>query len=250
MSFIGPVRAFLIAGALGVSLSACASPPPPQTVPNVSDAASTMVAATFQEATRTAQSRPPTLAPQIAATPTFDPPRLYVNTDVKCRSGIGPDFKVVAELPAGVTLDMVGKDTAEAAWLVLVPGSPLPCWVRAQDSSPGGGFQNLPEVTPQPGGGQVPAAPTNLNWPFYCAYVDGVLYKITTSLSWSDAANDANGFRVYRQDTLVADLPANVMSYTDTGNVTLGTDVTYSVEAYNDAGASPRLSRTITSVCK
>ena len=63
-------------------------------------------------------------------------------------------------------------------------------------------------------------------------------------------ASDANGFRVYRQDALVADLPANVTSYTDIGRVEQGTDLTYSVEAYNDAGVSPRLSHTIASVCK
>ncbi|HET6846467.1 MAG TPA: hypothetical protein VFH29_06500, partial [Anaerolineales bacterium] len=84
----------------------------------------------------------------------------------------------------------------------------------------------------------------------YCTYVDGVLYEINTDLSWTNTANDANGYRVYRQDTLVADLPANVTNYADKGRVELGTSLTYSVEAYNDAGASPRLSRTIPFVCK
>jgi hypothetical protein len=246
-------RSFVRAGlafSMLAFLAACRAMPQTPSGPSVNVAASTIVAVTFQAATLAAQARGSAAPPLIEATPTFDKPRLYINTDVKCRSGIGADFKVLASLPAGVTVDMVGKDSAAPAWLVQVPNSALTCWVRAQDSSPGGSFQNLPEVTPQPGSGKVPAPPSNLYWPFYCSYVDGVLYKITTNLAWSDAANDANGFRVYRQDTLVADLPANVMQYTDTGNVVLGTDLTYSVEAYNDAGASPRLSHTIASACK
>ncbi len=77
-----------------------------------------------------------------------------------------------------------------------------------------------------------------------------MLYTITIDLSWVDTTNDANGFRVYRQDTLVADLPSDVTKYSDTADVVIGTSLTYSVEAYNDVGVSPRLSHTIGSVCK
>jgi hypothetical protein len=80
--------------------------------------------------------------------------------------------------------------------------------------------------------------------------VDGVLYEITIKLSWVNTASDANGFRVYRQDIQIADVPAGTTSYTDTSKVELGTELTYSVEAYNDAGASPRLGKTLASVCK
>ena len=231
-------------------LSAC-SPAPAAPAPlDVNDTASTLVALTFEAATRSAQLQTPTPPPEIAFTPTFAPARLYLNTEVKCRSGIGADFKVLATLPAGAMLEMVGKDSAEAAWLIQVPGSPQTCWVRALDSSPSGNFQNLPEVTPQPGSGRPPPAPINLSWPFYCSYVDGALYEITIKLSWVNTTSDANGFRVYRQDTQVADVPADVTTYTDISKVELGTDLTYSVEAYNDAGASGRLSQTIASVCK
>lgn len=207
-----------------------------------------MVALTFQAATRAAPSSTP--PPAITATPTFDQPRLYINAEVKCRSSIGANFRVLASFPPGTTLDIVAKDTTEGAWLVKIPNSTGTCWVPALDSSPSGDFLALPEVTPQPGTGQPPAAPTNLSWPFYCSYVDGVLYKITINLSWFYTGNDANGFRVYRQDALVADLPADVKAYSDTANVVLGSDLTYSIEAYNDAGVSPRLRHTIASVCK
>lgn len=233
-----------------VMLGGCSRAPQTPTPVNVNDAALTLVALTFEAATLSAQSRPPTLPPPIESTPTFALPRLFINTEVQCRSGIGADFKVLATLAAGTMVDMVGKSSADAAWLILVPNSSLTCWVRAQDSSPSGSFQALPEVTPQPGSGEPPAAPVNLSWPFYCSYVDGVLYEITIQLSWVNMAGDANGFRVYRQEAQIADVPVSVTTYTDTSKIVQGTDVTYSVEAYNDAGASSRLSRTIHNACK
>jgi hypothetical protein len=239
--------ALVVAGIVVLAAASCNSARPTQAIPSVNDVASTLVALQFQAATRTAQSRPPTL---VAAAPTFEKPRLYVNSDVKCRSSTNPSSKVIASLTAGTSVDMIGKDSAESAWLVMVPNAPIPCWVRVEDSSPGGSFQALPEVTPQPGSGKVPAAPTNLSWNFTCAYKSGVLYTINTPLSWDDPSNDANGFRVYRNDALIADLTSDVKAFTDKSDVVLGTDLTYSVEAYNEAGASPRLSITIGSVCK
>ncbi len=239
---------FLVLGALTLlGTSACGSAPVTPSGSDVNQAASTLVALAFEAATRTAQARPPTVAP--SATPTFEKPRLYVNSNVQCRSSTSANSKVIAALTAGMTLDMIGKDSADSAWLVQVPGGAAPCWVRAADSSPGGSFQSLPEVTPQPPSGHVPAAPTDLSWPFLCTYKDGVLYTIKTALSWDDTAGDANGFRVYRNDQMIADLGADARAYADTADVVLGSNLTYGVEAYNEAGASPRLVKTIPKVC-
>ena len=130
-------------------LTAC-SPAPETPAPlDVNAAAATLVAMTFEAATQSAAMQPPTLTP--APTATFAPPRLYIKTDVQCRSGIGSNFRVLVTLPAGTMVDMAGKFTAQGAWLVQVPASPSTCWVMAQDSSPSGSFESLPEVTPQPG---------------------------------------------------------------------------------------------------
>lgn len=231
-------------------LSACQPQPSQPSAPSVNEAASTMVALTFEAATHAAQSKQPTLLPLLAATPTFENPRLYVNSDAKCRTGTGSNSKVVASFTAGTTLEMVGKSNAADGWLVKVPDGSATCWIRVLESSPSGSFQGLPEVTPEPSTRQLPSAPVEISWPFYCSYVAGVLYKITINLSWVDTANDANGFRIYRQDQVVADVPADIKAYTDTANVVLGSQLTYSVEAYNDAGVSSRLVKTLDSVCK
>ncbi len=238
----------LLPGLLIFALSACSSVTPTQSAANVQDTAATLVALTFQAATQSAANNPPTSPP--AATATMAPPRLYVNADVKCRSGIGSNFRVVVTFPAATTVDMIGKDSADAAWLVQVPNSADTCWIQAQESSPSGSFQALPEMTPQPSTEQLPSAPIALSYPFFCAYEQGLLYKVTIKLSWTNTAADANGFRVYRENVLVAELPADTTSFTDTADVQIGSSVTYSIEAYNDAGASPRLSHTIGSICK
>lgn len=65
-------------------------------------------------------------------------------------------------------------------------------------------------------------------------------------LSWTDNADNEDGFRVYRAQstgsttgdyTQVADLAANTTSYTDTG-LSDGTEYYYRVSAYNSAGES------------
>lgn len=207
-----------------------------------------MVAITLEAATRAAQAQPPTSPPPPTSTP--QAPRLYANVDTRCRTGIGSNSKVIATLAAGTTADMLARNSAEGAWLVKLPDGSASCWVRALDASPGGDFQNLPEATAESIVHQIPVAPVNLVWDFTCSYKSGVLYGIQSSLAWTDLASDANGFRIYRQDVQVADLPSEVRQFSDTADVVIGTPFTYSVEAYNEAGASPRLSKTLPFVCK
>ena len=135
-------------------------------------------------------------------------------------------------------------------WLINAPNSTGTCWVLAGDGSPSGDYESLPEVTPQPSTQKPPGTPVFVGWPWFCTYSNGVMYKATVNLSWIDPANDANGFRVYRQGTQIADLPATKTSVIDTTNVVIGTNLTYSVAAYNDAGMSPQKTITIQSICK
>lgn len=230
---------------LVLALPACSPAATPITPsPDISSLASTFVAMNFQAATRTAAQK---LA-NITATPTSKP-ALYVNNTIPCRSGTKPNFKIITTFNPGTVVDMIGKDTPDSAWLVKVPNSTQTCWVLAQDASPSGSYQNLLEVTPQPSTQKLPAVPVSLSWPFICSYVQGNVYQVKINLSWNDITNDANGYRVYRFDTQIADVPATTTSISDTTNVNLGSQLVYGVEAYNDAGVSPRKSVTINSIC-
>ncbi len=121
------------------------------------------------------------------------------------------------------------------------------CWILVQEGSPSGSYTNLPELTPQPSTQKLPAIPGSIVYSFSCTHPNA-LSTVTTNLSWTDPAGDANGFRVYRSGTQIADLPADSPTFTDTTTVIFATQLSYSVEAYNDAGASPQ--RTVNFVCK
>ena len=238
----------LLASALILFFSACGTTvktPQPLTV---NEAASTLVALTDQAATQSAHLSTPTLLPPIP-TPTFAKPLLYINVNTQCRTGMGSNFQPVAALSAGMTVQLIGKDKSQSAWLIQAPNSAVTCWVLAGDGSPSGDYESLPEVTPQPSTQKPPSTPAFAGWPWFCTYSKGVMYKATVNLSWIDPANDANGFRVYRQGTQIADLPAKTTSIIDTIEVVTGTDLSYGIAAYNDAGISPQRTITLQSIC-
>ena len=212
-------------------------------------AASTIVALTLQ-------AQEPSTAPSVsAATPFASPvaptattkPTLYINNNnSKCRSGPNLDANVIATLSKGTTLDLIAKDTAGGFWLVkYVPTGDI-CWVQTQDATPGGSFGSLPEVTPQPTANtSVPNRPGSINFNFNC-----IGNSVTTTLTWTDTANNEKGYHVYRSGTLIADLPPNSKSYTDTIDIAVGGQYSYSIEAYNDAGASPQRSTNSPIACQ
>lgn len=238
---MNPRRAGPLAGVLLLLvIPACNFPS--STPPNPMEAAATIVALTLQ-----AQGLPTSsgIAPATATpnpSPTPAPPILYIQSEAKCRSGPGPNFKIITTFAPGLTLEMIGRDSAHGYWVVRVPNSAETCWVQAQDASPGGDFESLPEVTPAVSQQRVPSRPGALFYDFFCDN-----NSLTTTLKWTDTADNENGYRVYRQGSPIADLPPNSTSYTDTFGYILGTQVTYAVEAYNDAGVSPQ--RAITFTC-
>jgi len=70
----------------------------------------------------------------------------------------------------------------------------------------------------------VPNAPTKLSL---------TKTSSTVSLSWQDNATDESGYKVYRDDKIVAKLPSNSTSYTDRG-LTPQTEYRYSIKATDD----------------
>jgi len=239
----------IIFGALIIATQACTynyqSPSP---TPDVGNMAATIVALRFMAATVSASQITSTPKPKFVATPTTRP-TLFINNNVGCRTGPATNFRVISTFTTGTTVDIVGKDTGASAWLVKVPNSAETCWVMALDASPGGSYGNLPEVTPQPSNQKQPSIPGSISYPFFCSYSHGVVYEVKISLSWFDPGHNANGFHVYRFDTPVADLPASTTSFQDTTDVAIGSQLKYSVEAYNDVGVSPRATITINSIC-
>lgn len=208
------------------------------------DTAATIVAQTLQAQglpTSAGQilNSPVPIASPVASTPTTVPAMLTINQATNCRGGPGPNYEIIISAPAGTKAEIVGKDTADNYWLIKTPNGSGTCWMSGQYATPSGGYAALPEVTPQAPTPGVPSRPGSLYYNFTCTNGATV---VTTNLSWADTANNENGYRVYRFDTMIADLPANSTSYTDTITITYGSALTYYVEAYNAAGASQRRS--------
>jgi hypothetical protein len=239
-------RLAILIGASFLSLlaSACATITPTTKSLTVSDAASTLVALTFQAATQSASLITPTAFP--SATPTFAKPLLYINDNAQCRTGTSPNSKAITTLTAGVTVELIGKNTAQSAWLIQAPNGIEPCWVLTGDGSPSGDYESLLEVTPQP---STQSAPVPLNKGgiianFLCSYPASVGESVTTKLSWL-APKDANGYRIFRGDTQIADLPASTTTYQDTAIIVPAGSVTYGISVYNDAGESAQTKVTV-----
>ncbi|HEX2698122.1 MAG TPA: hypothetical protein VHM28_10470, partial [Anaerolineales bacterium] len=101
-------------------VSACGTEvktPEPLTVEN---AASTLVALTFEAATQAASLSTPIPSPLPSPTA---PPLLYFNGNAKCRTGPGVNFRVIGTFTLGATVELLGRDTAASAWLVKIPNS-------------------------------------------------------------------------------------------------------------------------------
>lgn len=208
---------------------------------NPKDAASTIVAMTLS-----AQGLPTSsgyVASPLPSPPPATPttrPTLYINANnAKCRGGPSTDFKVLATYTSGTVVDLIAKDTTNGYWIVKDPSSADICWVQASDATPGGSFESLPEITPQASTALLPSAPT-IFYPNYTCEATGSSSTLTTNLTWNDNADNENGYRLYRNGTQIADLAANSTTFSETIDFVLGTQETYAVEAYNDAGASPQ----------
>jgi hypothetical protein len=230
-----------LAAALAAFALAGCNLPGAQPTPTVSvlDQAATIVAATLG-AGGISTAAPPaaTASPTIPVTATATiKPTLHINTDgAKCRSGAGPDFKEIASFASGTTVDMIAKDTQDGYWFVKDPTSGSSCWVSVQDATPSGSFDLLPEITPPPVAAQPPGKPGMGSWNYNCDNT-----SLTTILAWTPASGEVNGYRVYREGTKIADLPASTTTYTETVDFTYGSTMTYAVEAFNEAGAGPQL---------
>lgn len=227
---------------VGICLLAACAPKgaPSDNGPTVEQLAATIAAATLNTgATGTASAALTPDAPP--ATPTIAPTLFIHAASAACRSGPGPDFRVIATFPSGATVSAVAKDTTDSYWIVMDPGSHNTCWIQAADATPAGSFDLLPDITPQPVAMPVPPEPSSVGRPNFACDNS----TLTTILAWNAPAGPVNGYRVFREGSPVADLPANQTSFTDKIPFVYGSSVQYSIVAYNDAGPSPKRTWTV-----
>ena len=183
-----------------------------------------------------------TLTPTITLTATLSVPMVSVSEDTNCRSGPGVIYDYLGALTIGEKAEVVGKNSENNYWVIKNPDYAGTCWLWGRYATVEGNTSGIPEwlvpSTPTP---SIPAAPSGLSGTRVCKtillpapHVDMV--KVT--LTWTDQANNEEGYNIYRDGTLVATLGPNEVTYID--NPTGIASATYAVEAFNTAGASAR----------
>jgi len=95
----------------------------------------------------------------------------------------------------------------------------------------------VPTVTAPPTPtGNAPEAPTfpKNGWSYYC-FGTG---QADVTLNWNDKADNETGYRILRNGEVIAELPANSTSFSESITLLSGQSATYQIEAYNLVGAT------------
>lgn len=218
--------------------------------PSLEQEAATIVALTLTSGAERPQGTPTgtptgptgsTSTPTPTITPTYSVPRLQVNESTNCRSGPGQAFEILYTFLPGASVEIVGHYPQEGYWIVKRPDADGTCWIWGEYSTASGSHWTVPSMTaPSPPTQSPPAAPGNLRYTYFCTLAG----EMTTDLTWSDRAGNEQGYRVYRNGTLVATLPANTTAFNETISININETFSYGVEAFNTSGSSSRPSIT------
>ncbi len=197
-----------------------------------------------------------TATPELTGTPTI--PEVTVSVNTNCRTGPGTAYQIIGALVIGQKGIVVGKNSSTGYWIINNPGSTGTCWLYPQYATVSGDTSKLQEYsippTPTPTFTSTPTAtPTlaspapvnNVNITLTCT-PDGPNYKHSGTLTWEDKSNNEDGFNIYVNNTLIASIPANSISYNvpQGSSMAPGTASIFEVEAFNAAGKAPKKSVT------
>jgi hypothetical protein len=247
------IRKFALTGSISLLLllTAC-NFPDLFSEPSLNDQAATFVAQTLNapapgEPSQTPQATPrPANSPTQAAssaptgtiTPTYSIPMLVVDEPTNCRSGPGQNYEIITTFQTGASAVIVGRYPENDWWLINNPFGSGTCWIWGEFATVSGSHWTVPSVTPPPPAtAGLPAPPSIANWDFSCSYgCSGP--NVTFNLKWSDRAADETGYRIYRNDELVTELPPNTSSFTEVVDVEGNKEITYRLEVFNSTGAS------------
>jgi uncharacterized protein YraI len=219
--------------------------------PSLNDQAATFVAMTLNapatgEPVQTAQTPRPANSPTQAAnsgptgtiTPTYSIPMLEVEEPTNCRSGPGQNYEIITVFQSGASAEIVGRYPENDWWLINNPFGSGTCWIWGEFATVSGSHWTVPSVTPPPPAtAGLPAPPSISNWDFSCSFSSSGP-NVTFNLTWSDRATDETGYRIYRNDELVTELPPNSGSFSEVVDVEANENITYRLEVFNSTGAS------------
>jgi len=228
-------------------LSACNFPGTSSEI-SLDDQAATIVALTLNASQTSTPSNTPqpansptlsiTRTPTPTITPTYSVPMLTVNEPTNCRTGPGQSYDILFALLPGASVEIVGRYPTNNYWTVKVQGLDEPCWIWGEYSTISGSHWTVPSVTPPAtASASPPTAPSISNWDYLCGY-SGSGSNVTVNLKWVDRAEDESGYRIYRNNELVTELPPNSTVFSEVIDVDAGENINYRIEVVNSAGTS------------
>lgn len=175
--------------------------------------------------------------PTVTSTAEIQPYARFLK-NAFCRKGPNTVYDTVTGYEPGAEVDLVGRTDPSLPlwWLGEDRALGFQCWFADSTVETFGPVEQLPIVSapPTPVPEPPPDAPARLRIADWIC--NEKRYALT--LTWIDQADNEEGYRVYRDGTLIATLAANTTSFSE--EPPSGTPHTYGVEAFNDSGASAR----------
>lgn len=185
---------------------------------------------------------PPTMTPfpTFAVPATTVPVTLTVSVATKCFAGPSSNYGLVATLDPGTMASVIGKDTADNFWIIVVPDHPdSDCWLSGQGAQLTGDTAALPEV-PLPAVSKYTLdEPRNLR--LSCSSKsdpNGHDVDWTVVFRWTNVEPNQLGVRVYKNNRQIGTAGPHGQSFVDSFVRKGHGELTYGVQAYNAVAVS------------
>jgi len=149
-----------------------------------------------------------------------------------CRTGPGVNYPAVTQIQPGVSVEVVGFFPPNF-WIVKTDKGE--CWVAGQFVTPAGDISAVPTVSAVPTiDGNAPENVSLQKWDISCNYETN---EANITIVWADKEEES-GYRVVRNDIVVAELSADTTEFKETITLLAGQTVGYYIIAYNAAGST------------
>ena len=156
-----------------------------------------------------------------------------------CRTGPGVNYERITQILPTDSVEIIGFYPPNY-WIVSTDDGP--CWVAGEFVTPSGSIAAVPTVTAPstPQGG----APENVSlqkWDIFCNFATN---DADITIRWADK-DDETGYRVFRNNELIAELVANSTEFKETITLLSGQSVGYYIVAFNEVGNTSSKSITL-----
>jgi len=218
---------------------------PASNSPESAEAIQTSAALTVEAALKTPLATPTTSQTdngvQATSSTSSGQPLASFEDVTNCRTGPGVNYERITQILPADSVEIIGFYPPNY-WIVSTDAGA--CWVAGEFVTPSGSLAAVPTVTapPTPQGG-APDSVSLQEWFISCNYVTN---EADVTIRWADK-DDESGYRVFRNNELIAELVANSNIFTETISLLSGQSVGYYVVAFNAVGSTS--SRSITLTC-